>query len=258
MIVYHGTPFGGQREQAARVIRGRFVLIPWLRQEDLGAALEFSRGFVVDNSAFTAWKTGKPITDWKPYMQWVFSLSRHPAFHWAIIPDVIDGSEKDNDELLREWNYTLSMGAGRVYRYGVPVWHLHESLERLLKLRNCYDTVALGSSGEYKTPGTDRWHDKMAEAMRVLCNERGEPLVKIHGLRMAAPDIVKRYPFASVDSTNAAQNSGLTSRFGMYTPATMSQRADQIARNMEEYPSAKLWRGADKQTPLFQFSELPK
>lgn len=242
MIVYHGTPFGGQREQSARVIRGRFVLIPWKRQEDLGSALEFSRGFILDNSAFTAWKTGEAITDWKPFMQWVFDHSRHPAFNFALIPDVIDGTESENDELLKQWDYMLSMGSGRVYRYGAPVWHLHESLSRLRKLRNCYDIVALGSSGDYANPGTERWHERMSEAMSILCNDRGEPLVRIHGLRMAAPDIVARYPFASVDSTNAAQNSGLTRRFGMYTPATMSQRADQIAKNMEEMPSAKIWK----------------
>ena len=48
---------------------------------------------------------------------------RYQCVEWAAIPDVIDGTEEQNDELLTEWALP-----GEV---SVPVYHLHESLCRL-------------------------------------------------------------------------------------------------------------------------------
>jgi hypothetical protein len=61
------------------------------------------------------------------------------------VPDVIDGTEDDNDALLASWPADIR---------GVPVYHLHESLDRLDFLCTRWPTVALGSSGQWPTPGT--------------------------------------------------------------------------------------------------------
>lgn len=103
MIVYHGTPFGGDRAGVARFLRGRHALIPFPRQEDCAIAFEVCQSVVFDNGAFSAWKQGGPILDWSAYYDWCREWHRHPAFAWAIIPDVIDGSEEDNDALIAEW-----------------------------------------------------------------------------------------------------------------------------------------------------------
>ena len=224
MIVYHGTPFGGTREGVAAFLRGRHALVPYPRPEDLGAALEVCQTVIVDNGAFSAWKSGRPIVDWSSYYAWLETFYRHPAFAWAIIPDVIDGDESDNDELVDQWPCHIP---------GVPVWHLHESLDRLQRLIRLCSRIAFGSSGQWSSPGTPAWHYRMAQAMEVLCDSSGMPLKPLHGLRMADTNLVKKYPFASVDSTNSAQNSCLIRRFGTYPSATRWQRADSIARGME-------------------------
>lgn len=58
MIHYHGTPIGGTRQDVARFLVGRHALIPFGRQDDTGAVLEFCQSFVLDNGAFSHWKKG--------------------------------------------------------------------------------------------------------------------------------------------------------------------------------------------------------
>lgn len=200
---YHGTPIGGTRAAADEFATGRHLLIPWKRPEDLHRAMDFCRGFIVDNSAYSFWTTGeKP--NWLDYVKWCKGFARHPRFDFALVPDVIDGSEKENDELLRLWD---KHAWHPIKIRGCPVWHLHESLERLDRLcSGRWEHVALGSSGQWPTPGHGGWWDRMDEAFEVICDKDGFPRAKMHGLRMLRPDIVERYPFASCDSTNAAQN----------------------------------------------------
>ena len=174
-------------------------------------------------------------------MRWVDDWHRHPGFEWALIPDVIEGSEEENDRLLEAWPLHLP---------GVPVWHLHESLERLKRLAAQWSTVALGSSGQWATPGTAGWWRRLADAMDAICDEHGRPLCRLHGLRMLNPDIFTRLPLASADSTNAAVNCGSVSRFGMYTPPTAAQRAAVIAERIEAHNSAATWVRAGNQAAL--------
>ena len=107
-------------------------------------AAEVAQSFALDNGAFSVWKQGIEA-NWLTYYEWVEQWRRHPGFDWAIIPDVIEGDEAANDALLAEWPFSKSAG--------VPVWHFHESLERLARLANEWPRVALGSSGQYADAG---------------------------------------------------------------------------------------------------------
>lgn len=245
---YHGTPIGGTRDEVARFVKGRHFLVPFGRQEDLPVVADRACGMCFDNGAFTAWKQGTPVTDWRDYYAWCVEWCRHPRFDFAIIPDVIDGSEHDNDMLFAEWFKRCKLDYGWVE--GAPVWHLHESLDRLERLANKCRIICLGSSGEFATIGTPEWHSRMAEAMSVVCDEQGRPRCKLHGLRMLAPEIVERYPFASADSTNVAQNKNTLPRFGMYKPPTQSQRAICIAERIEHATSPAVWVPGEKETQL--------
>ena len=164
MIHYHGTPVGGKRTEASGFLAGRHGLIPYPRPEDLGAALEVCRSIVLDNGAFSVWRKGGRLNV-PGYIRWVESIYRHPVFTWALIPDVIDGSEADNDALLKEWPAKIP---------GVPVYHLHESLERAEMLVETYPTVALGSSGQWKSPGSASWWERIEQIMTVICDDQGE------------------------------------------------------------------------------------
>lgn len=228
MIHYHGTPVGGSRQDAARFLRGRHALVPFSYPEDIGIVAEVCQSFCLDNGAFTVWKQGGQL-DVDGYIKWANEWSRHPGFDFALIPDVIDGDEAQNDALLRAWPKVLP---------GAPVWHMQESLARLQWLARNFRIVALGSSGQYASVATPEWWGRMNEAMRAVCDDHGRPICKLHGLRMLDPQVFRHLPLSSADSTNAAVSSGLLSRFGMYVPPTKSQRAAVIAERIEAHNSS--------------------
>lgn len=219
MILYHGTPMGGRRIDVGRFLAGRNALISYARPEDLGVALEVCQTVVIDNGAYTAWKSGSPITDWEPYYRWLETFHLHPAFQWAIIPDVIGGSDADNDGLIAQWPKHIK---------GIPVWHLNASLDRLSEMLT-WDWIAIGSGHAYPV-GSRKWHARMAEAMDVICDENGMPRTKLHGLKMANPAVFTKYPFASVDSTNVARNRNSKR---VYPSPNAIQRAEAIAARLE-------------------------
>lgn len=243
MIHFHGLPIT-PATAAAKVMTGRHAFVSFAHPQQLDVAMEVCQSFALDNGAFSAWRSGNPITDWTPYYDWVAGLRRHPGFGFAVIPDVIDGDEDANDELLRDWTFPVQDGA--------PVWHMHESIERLHRLASCWTRVCIGSSGEFATVGNAAWWGRMAEAMNAICDENGQPPCKLHGLRMLNPAVFTRLPFASADSTNIAQNVGIDSAWkGTYQPATKEWRAMVMADRIEAHNSAQAWNKTMHQSSLF-------
>lgn len=240
MIHFHDTPCGGPREQVAKFLRGRHALIPFVRSEDIATAADECQSFVIDNGAFTAWKQGIEI-NWREYYDFCDLWHRHPSFDWAIIPDVIDGTEDANDALLGQWPSHIE---------GVPVWHMGESLERLERLAK-WPRMAIGSSGDYATVGDDKWWHRISEAMAVVCDDHGRPRTKLHGLRMLDPAVFRHLPLASADSTNAVRNANQVLRFGNYPSPNISTRMSAIAERIEIHQSAAVWLPGDQQATLF-------
>lgn len=232
MIHYHGGPITPET-CAIRVWKGRHAFVSYACPQQIEAAAGVSQSFALDNGAFSFWKADK-ATDWPGYMAWVNEWIHHPGCDFAIIPDVIDGTERDNDRLIASWPFKKCIS--------VPVWHLHESLQRLKFLALEFPRVALGSSGEFAEIGTPGWWQKMNTAMGMVCGSSGQPLTKLHGLRMLDPEVFTRFPFASADSTNVARNIGIDGRWrGAYTPSNKETRAQVIAERIEQYQSAERW-----------------
>lgn len=238
MIHYHGTPIGGTKSNAAEFLIGKHALVSFAYPEQIDIVAECCQSFILDNGAFSAWKQSKPL-DVDNYIAWVRYWHRHPSFDWALIPDAIDGDEQTNDALLDTWR----IKAPDLSLYGVPVWHLHETLDRLRRLTDEFRIVALGSSGEWPTPGTRKWWKRMQEVMLEACDVFGQPKAKLHGLRMMSPKIFPYLPLSSADSTNAAVNQGSKKRFGQYVPPTSALRATVIAARVERFNSCSFWDG---------------
>ena len=233
MIHYHGLPI--TPETAAFVaLRAGHAFPSFSTPHQLEIAVAVCQSIAIDNGAFPAWRAGKPILNWAPFYEWAAMCKRIPSCDFAVIPDVIDGTEADNDALLAEWPLPKWFGA--------PVWHMHESLERLERLASSYPRICIGSSGEFATIGTTAWWGQMARAMRVLCNGDGEPLCRIHGLRMLNPEIFTRLPLSSADSTNIARNIGIDQAWkGTYPPRTKEARAAVMRDRIEGENSPSRW-----------------
>lgn len=240
MIHYHGLPI--TPATAAEVaIRAGHAFVSYAHPGQLGLAVAACQSFAVDNGAFSAWKKGEPVTDWRGYYRFAAAAKWQPACDFAVIPDVIDGTEADNDALLREWPLPVWFGA--------PVWHLHESLERLERLATDYPRVCLGSSGEYAQIGTERWWRRMHQAMRTICDDAGQPACRLHGLRMLDPDVFRRFPFASADSTNIGRNVGIDQKWhGPFAPPTKEARTQLMRARVESVnaPSAYAFMGEEQ------------
>lgn len=247
MIHYHGLPITPQTAALA-AINGGHAFISYKYPDQLSLALDVCQSFAVDNGAFSSWKSGKPVSDWSGYYEWVAELHRYPAFDFAVIPDVIDGSESDNDALIDEWPWKV----GKALSVGAPVWHMHETLGRLERLAYKYPRVCIGSSGEFETVGNASWWTRMADAMNIICDKSGRPITKLHGLRMLNPDVFSRLPLSSADSTNIAQNVGIDSAWrGTYTPPTKDARAMLMRQRIESVNGATFWQKQETQNKLF-------
>lgn len=234
MIHYHGLPIT-PATVAAKAIDAGHAFISFAHPEQLSVAIEICQSFAIDNGAFSAWRSGNPITDWTAFYDWALNLRKVPSCDFAVIPDVIDGNEADNDALLRDCPLPTWFGA--------PVWHLHESLERLEQLANTYVRVCFGSSGEFSTVGTTQWWSRMGQAMRVICDDDGRPMCKLHGLRMLDPAVFTKFPFSSADSTSIGRSVGIDQKWknGNYQPPTKEMRAAVMRSRIEAYNAPAVW-----------------
>lgn len=236
MIHYHGGPIT-PIDCAVSLWKARHAFVSFAYPGQLPLAAEICQSFALDNGAYTTWKTGEQF-NFDGYCDWVETWCQHPGFDFCLIPDVIDGDENDNLKMLGRWQQRMH----HLSKHGVPVWHLHEDLAHLQTLIHCNDRVAFGSSGMYAQPGSEKWWERMSEAMAVACDERGRPKTKFHGLRMLSPTIYSHIPFASADSTNVAQNVGIDKRWhGPYQPVSKAQRALVLADRIESHVAAARW-----------------
>lgn len=225
MIHYHGLPITPMT--AAEVaVRAGHAFVSYAYPQQLGLAVAVCQSLAVDCGAYTAWKAKRPVTDWSGYYEFAASAKRLPMCDFVVVPDVIDGTEADNDALLVEWPLPKWFGA--------PVWHLHESFNRLARLVADWPRVCFGSSGEYAQIGTRSWWRRMEHAMRVVCDDAGQPACRLHGLRMLDPNVFSRFPFASADSVNIGLNIGIDQAWrGPYAPPTKESRTQTMRARVE-------------------------
>ena len=200
-IHYHGTPITPR--SVLHTLTGKHFCVSFGRPDDMKTCLLIGQSVMGDNGAWRFFnqdrKAGREASDrsWNPYYEWV---ERHyrPG-DWYVIPDVIDGGTQWQDALITEWPFR---------HIGAPVWHMDEPINRLLKLCDDWPRVCIGSTSEYIKVGSAAWHRRMTEAFNTLMVGR-RFIPNLHMLRgmSLCGDI---YPFASVDSTDVAQNHHLS------------------------------------------------
>jgi hypothetical protein len=210
----------------------RHAMVSFERPDQLEVAAEICQSITLDNGAFSAWRQKKKY-DFEGYAAWAKKWLKHPCVDWCIIPDVIDGTEEENDAHINAWPLPVELS--------VPVWHMHESMERLTRLIE-FPRIALGSSGQFSKPGAPAWWERMAQAMDIICDADGFPVTKVHGLRMLDPGIFSKLPFSSADSCNVARNVGIDKAWkGSYLPHSKLVKAIILMGRIESHASAHRW-----------------
>ena len=241
MIHYHGLPIT-PGSAATKAIEGGHAFVSFAHPDQLSIALTVAQSFALDNGAFSAWKSGNPITDWNPFLDWASVILRYPHCDFVVIPDSIDGDLHDQFKCIDK--FVAYFGGNDAYKYGAPVYHLHEPLSHATQLSKAWQRICIGSSGEFAQIGTQKWWHRMSEVMQAVCDEDGRPNCKLHGLRMLDPKVFTRFPFASADSTNIGRNIGIDKSWnGNYTPPSKEVRAMVMRSRIESFHSSHFWRG---------------
>ena len=215
MLHYHGTPITPR--EVLYQLAGRNFCVSFAHPADVDVCLSIGQSVMFDNGAFSHWRRGLE-PDWTGYKKWLQDRLRPP--HWAVIPDVIGGTENENRKLVDSWPYAPANSA--------PVWHMHESIGWLMQLCRDWPRVCIGSSGDYAVVGTERWAARLNEAFNYI-----PPKTWVHMLRAMDEAIHGPWPFASADSTNAAQNHsrdgfGKIARIDAAQPRTRRKFATQM------------------------------
>lgn len=189
---YHGTPITPL--SAIMQCRGACFCVSFMAPQQIELSHRIGQSVMLDNGAYSAWRRNIAI-DWDHYITWASPWLDYPTT-WAVIPDSITGTEQENDLILSSRNWDR--------RQWAPVWHLHESIDRLLHLCTSWDKICFGSSGQYSEAGSRQWHIRITDAFNCL-QEAGSKMPWIHMLRgMKFSGSI--YPFASVDSTDVGRN----------------------------------------------------
>lgn len=206
---YHGTPISPV--SALYELRGRCFCVSHMRPDDVRRCHDIGQSVMLDNGAFSKWKSGR-LTDWPGYYAWCDVWLDYPTT-WAIPPDVIGAPSQEQDGLLNEWPH------GR--RQAAPVWHMDEPITRLCRLvESGWSRVCIGSTAEYAVVLSEAWVCRMDETWNDLTRTFGRlpPIHRLRGMQCSG----LRWPFASVDSTDIAQNHCRSQN----TPRGMADRWD--------------------------------
>lgn len=222
MIHYHGTPI--TPVASLLELAGRHFCVSHQAPQDVQRVHLIGQSVLLDNGAFSKWKSGKSV-DWPAYYEWCDRWLDYRTT-WAVIPDEIDAGSQQQDALIREWPHGDR---------GAPVWHMDEPIDRLLRLADEWPRVCVGSTAEYADVLSDLWCDRMDATFNEL-SKRHRRLPWLHMLRGMQLSCM-RWPFASVDSTDIARNHNRPSNTprqmadrwdAMQTPATWALRPEQM------------------------------
>ncbi len=176
------------------------ALVSFARMDQLKYIMGAASSVYFDNGAFSDWKkndkVNRPPSHWAKYYALVMAYySRIDGF---FIPDVIEGSEEQNDVLVDSLPSSIACKA-------IPVWHSVESLDRLERLCRRFDKVALGFCGPHEKIYSHAAFERLQEVFEFIYVKKRID-VKVHGLRMLDSRVLGRFPFSSADSAYVSVN----------------------------------------------------
>lgn len=226
-IHYHGTPLTPRHELLK--MAGKHFCVSFANPADADWCLANGQSVMWDNGAFSFREKGGLDSD--AFARWVEPRLAPP--HWCVIPDVINGPEEQQRQLVNAWGLRRDLSA--------PVWHMSLSIDWLLELADRFPRICFGSTSQYWQVGSEPWERRADEAFNALA-KRG-PLPWVHMLRGLAL-CGDRWPFASADSVNVARNF----KDGPVCPERMARRIDAAQNPIT-------WKIKATQGDMFQCAE---
>ena len=206
----HGTPITPKR--LLPQLRGHSFCVSFMHPEQLEDCIKLvgkDEVLILDNGAFTAWKKGIKLDDtwWEKYYAWANDAMDRCPNAVCVIPDVINGSEQENLELIAK---AIKGDKIKYPERAMAIWHLNESMGMLEKLFACFNFVGFGSCQEFDVarnkPGSP-YMRKISEAwanMKYWSFKYAKDRPWIHMMRGLG--VLHKIGFDSADSCNIAMN----------------------------------------------------
>jgi len=203
--VIHGTPITPNR--LLEQLRGESFCVSFATPAQLERVLPLQDKngmLLLDNGAFSVWRSGKGAIDRKAYFAWANAACRRSEVAVAVIPDVIEGSEAQN------WQEAAA-AVGELAEFPerlMFVWHMNESLEGLKRACRLFNFVAIGSCAEYdvqRARGAYLERLRQVNAVADWVEVRYARRPWLHLMRGLAV-LQEAVRFNSADSTNVARN----------------------------------------------------
>lgn len=146
----------------------------------LGMIKSEATNIFIDSGAFSAFNSGTEIK-LKEYIEFIRRVNIN---HYAAL-DVIYNAEKTYENLCDMMKEGLSP---------IPTFHMKTDIKHLDRLLT-FDYIALG--GMVGSPDIDGWLSRVWNYIM-----KNKPEIKVHGFGLTDIEIVKKYPWHSIDSTS--------------------------------------------------------
>ena len=217
---YHGTPITPRSELLR--LAGHSFCVSFKNPNDVEVCHQIGESVMLDNGAFSFWKAGngeQPYGEWyndhknwrgyratglySRYVEWCVKWTAYRTT-WVVIPDAIDAGAEVNENLMNLWPLNEVSK-----QQSAPVWHLDEPIDRLKFLitnRGGWPKICIGSAGRFANVGDAAWRRRMDHVFNRIATTYGRVpwLHMLRGMQLCRPEW--GYPFASLDSTDVAQN----------------------------------------------------
>ena len=162
------------------------------------AAFPPTMEFMIDSGAFTIWNTGGSV-DREELLAFYQAIKTHfPNAHFINLDSIPGkrGQKPNAAEVKRaceeSWdNYMWFKSKGFEV---LPVFHEDDEWEYLHRMMKETDYIAISPANDSSTKRRIKWLDKVYTILKAD--------YKTHGLAATSVQLLKRYPFYSVDSIN--------------------------------------------------------
>lgn len=188
----------------------------------------------IDSGAFSSYAMGVKV-DINAYSKWLGQNDDLVEYvDGAMLASVLDAIG-DPDETYRN-QVRLEKAGFRV----LPCFHYGEPIEVLQHYMANYDYITIGGMVPITTPQLRLWLDRIWG--RYLTNEDGTPRIKVHGFGLTVADLMKRYPWYSVDSSSWQKFGSMgwmfTPKFGAIQVSEHSSTRKNYLKHFDTLPAA--------------------
>lgn len=190
-----------ENEQYQRLYAGDGNLLESFHYIGKQRAVDMIRGdkrqVFLDSGAFSMWSLGAKV-DIKAYCHYIQKnddiIRKDGGVLLASVMDAIG----DAEGTLRNQQEMERLGVRPL-----PCFHFGEDPKYLEHYISNYEYITLGGMVAQETWQLELWLDEIWE--KYLVDRTGRPKVKVHGFGLTTPELMRRYPFWSVDSSSWVQ-----------------------------------------------------